>query len=335
MAVSRRRFLRVTAACAGGSYLGSAAPLFAASPERGATDRLRSRVALTRNAKAVDGPTVHRPVLREMLFDTLGTVTGASTIEDAWRMLLRPNEVVGIKFNRSGQRLLGTSATLAEELVRSMMSAGVPPGRIVCIEAPPGIDRELRTRPLRSGFAHTVSDFGSGEDQLAIVLSQITALINVPFLKTHNIAGFTCGLKNLSHGLVKHPARFHDQGCSPFIADIAALPEIRSKLRLTLVDALRVVFDGGPEPTAETIADSGTLIASVDPVAADAIGLYSLNNIRLGRKLERAQPSPGYADYLARASRRGLGRSSLERIEVVESVNGVSAPKGGNGGSGA
>ena len=78
-------------------------------------------------------------------------------------------------------------------------------------------------------------------------------MINVPFIKTHNIAGMTCGLKNLSHALVKHPAHYHANGCSPFIGDIVAADPIRKKLKLTIVDAFRVVFQGGPAARVENL----------------------------------------------------------------------------------
>ena len=60
---------------------------------------------------------------------------------------------------------------------------------------------------------------GGPRDRLAGVLDQVTAIVNVPFLKTHNLAGMTCCLKNLSHALVKHPAQFHTGGCKE-VADI-------------------------------------------------------------------------------------------------------------------
>lgn len=323
--VSRRRFLGVAAAFAGGSYVRSI-PLANGAPLDASHDgNQRSRVVRIRNPHVVDGPHVHGCVLSEMLRETLAVLTGTHSTAQAWRRLLRPDDVVGLKFNSSGQGIIATSVPMAKALIGSLVSAGWGVDQIVCIEAPPGLESELGTRPPVRGYRHTPVDFGSGSDQFAAVLDQITALINVPYLKTHNIAGLTCGLKNLSHGLIKHPARYHENGCTPYIADIVALPAIRRKLRLCLVDALRVVFDRGPEPTIETIADAGTLIASADPVAADAVGLALLNDIRQQRNLEAVSSSAADVGYLAAACSNGLGVLSLDQIELI------GLPGGGGG----
>jgi hypothetical protein len=265
----------------------------------------------------VDGSTVHHILLGEMLDAALTAVTETSTVVEAWSALLAPDDVVGLKFNRSGQRAIGTTPFLADVLVTSLVDAGWQPEQIVCIEAPPRVRVSHGTAIPTTGWDRSETDFGSGSDQLASVLRQVTALINVPFLKTHNIAGLTCALKNLSHGLVKHPARYHDHGCSPYIADIVALEPIRAKLRLNLVNALRIGFDGGPEPTEASISNDGIILASVDPVATDVVALEILERIRQREGLTRIARSPEDIDYLAAAHRRGLGIALPHGIDVV------------------
>ena len=124
-------------------------------------------------------------------------------------------------------------------------------------------------------------------------------------------------MKNLSHGLVKHPARFHRNACSPYIADIVALPQIRSKLRLCLVDALRVVYEGGPVPTADTVSNEGIILASTDPVAADSVGLAVLNEVRRRMALSPVAQSAADIDHLAAAHQRGLGIALYRGIDVI------------------
>jgi hypothetical protein len=252
-----------------------------------------------------------------MLEKALLALTNAENPAQAWSSILKPNDVIGIKFNRCGQEVLGTTDTVAEVLTTSLVEAGWKPDQIVCIEAPMSTTQRLVTRPPQPGYAKAVVDFGSGCDQLASVLSQVTALINVPFLKTHNIAGMSCALKNLSHGFVKHPARYHRRGCSPYIADIVGLTEIRGKLRLCLVDALRVVYDRGPEATAETISPEGLLLASFDPVATDTVGLSIINDIRQRNGLGPVATSAADLEYLAAAHRGGLGIVLSHGIDLV------------------
>ena len=245
------------------------------------------------------------------------TVPNAQTPVQAWHSLLQPSDVVGIKFNRSAQEALGTTPSMAATIIESLISAGFSADRLVCIEAPEEIRSAFGTARARSGYTEAVHDFGSGADQLSAVLDQITALIDVPFLKTHNITGITCALKNLSHGLVKHPARYHSNGCAPYIANIVMLDSIRLKLRLCVVDALRVVFDKGPSATAETIADEGIILASTDPVAVDAIGLALIDDVRTKHRLPRIAETPANLEYLANAHKKGLGIAVPHGIDVV------------------
>ncbi len=259
-------------------------------------------------------------IAREMLEAALTTLTRTGSVTDAWHMLLEPDDVIGLKLNRSGQALLGTSETIAGVVIESIVAAGWPPTQIVCIEAPEGVSARHGTSLPRLGYDAQVTDFGSGRDQLAAVLKQVSALIDIPYLKTHNLATLTCSLKNLSHGLIKHPARFHRSGCSPFVADIVALEQIRGKLRLCLVDALRVVYADGPSPTVNTISDEGVLLASLDPVAIDSIGLCMLNDIRQPRGLDPIAYRAEDVGYLAAAHRLGLGIALTHGIEVIQAA---------------
>lgn len=275
-----------------------------------------SRVVHVQSPYAVLGPDVHRPLLGEMLETALTSLTGKPTIGAAWRAILKPDDTIGLKFNRIGQEIIATTDTVADTIITSLVETGWRPEQIVCIEAPAGTDARHGTVPPRGGYALRATDFGSGTDELASVLGQITALIDVPFLKTHNIAGMTCALKNLSHGLVRHPARYHKNGGSPYIGDIVATPAIRTKLRLCLVDALRVVFEGGPVASARTLADEGILLASFDPVATDAVGLAILNDVRQRHELPPVARSPEGLAYLSAAHRRGLGSAVWHGIEL-------------------
>jgi len=257
----------------------------------------------------------------EMLESGLTSLTGAATATAAWHRLLRPSDVIGLKFNQSGQEIIGTTPALADALVRSLYDAGWPAGRVVCIEAPAEVTRRLETQPQAVGFEHEAVDFGSGRDRLARVLRQVTALIDVPFIKTHNIAGMTCALKNLSHGLIKHPARLHGNGCSPYIADIVALPQIRNLVRLCVADGLRVAYDGGPDPGAETIADAGVLLLSTDLVAVESVAFSLLNDIRSDYNCDPVADNPRALGYLAKAADRGLGTLAAHEIDLVDKAH--------------
>ena len=315
--ISRRGFLGVAASVAGGSVLGPLDVLATETRPEVPNGRAASRVVQVQERHAVKGPEVHRVVFGEMLERALTTLTRKPTTAEAWRSILRADDIIGLKFNRSGQEALRTTHVVADVLVASIIEAGWRPDQIVCIEAPSEIERRRGTAPAAEGFESAATDFGSGSDHLANVLKQVTALIDVPYLKSHNITGATCCLKNLSHGLIKHPAKFHRNGCSPYIADIVGLPQIRDNLRLCLVDAMRVVFDKGPEPSANTLSDEGILLAAFDPVAADSVATTILNDVRRENGLTPITESGRYLAHVHDAQRLGLGVADWAGIELV------------------
>lgn len=277
-----------------------------------------SRVVKVAAPEVVHNAAVHRPLLREMVRKVITTLAQARLERDAWHSFLTPGDVIALKFNRSAQAKLGTTEAMAETLIQSLVEAGFSPKQIVCIEEPAGIAKRNGTTPALLGFSPTETTFASGADQLALVLDQVDAIINVPFLKTHNIAGLTCSLKNLSHALVKHPARYHADRCSPYISDIVGLPAIREKIRLNIVDALRVVYDGGPEASTGAIRNHGMILASTDPVSIDTIGLEVLNDTRTHAGLPVIAQSAAHIPFLRTAHETGLGIAARYAVDVSQ-----------------
>lgn len=278
----------------------------------------KSTVVHIRADEVLSGRQVHPSLAGEMIEEALRTLTGKNKPADAWHAVLKSDDRIAIKFNRVGSEVLGTNAPLAVQLVASLGRAGFAPDRVMLIEAPPEVCRELKTKPAVGGWSGGEVNFSSGSEQLAAYLQEVTAIINVPLLKTHNLAGMTGCLKNLSHSLIRRPARYHRNGCAPYVGDILALPQIRSKLRLHIVNALRAAFDGGPEPRlAGTWAHAGVLV-SRDPVAADSIGLTLLNEQRALAGLPQIGDALGRIPHLHAAAQRGLGTDDDDYINLVQ-----------------
>ncbi len=309
--LSRRDFLAASACAAASVPLAPVAALQAVGGDS------RPKVIRVASDHVVRGRYVHDAVLREMLELTLTTLTGKKDAATAWRSVLRPDDMIGLKFNSSGAAALATNEKLAGEMITSILSAGFERRQIVAIEAPDKVYAAHGVSRPVYGWQSEPTEFGSGRDNLAVVLDQVTAIVNVPFLKSHNIAGITCSLKNLSHAMVKHPARFHANHCAPFIGDIVALSQIRDKLRLNIVNALRVVFDKGPEPRSAGTWDAGMLLGGIDPVATDSTGLDIVNSQRLLLGMDGIDLT-GRAHHLRAAWKRGVGQYGLHEIERVK-----------------
>lgn len=318
---SRRGFLRrsLEAALAAGVSLPlrSVGQLYAASPANSSRWQA-SKVVRVSSDRVMPVRVVHRTILKDAISEGMKLLTGKDRVSDAWHAMLHPRDVILIKFNQSAADRIGTTDAIAEVLVESLTSAGWAPEQILLLEAgnhPSELLRRTRRPDLR--WQGTVVDFGaSGRDSFIAALDQATAIINVPFLKTHHLATMTSCMKNLSHGLIRHPARFHADGCDPAIAEIVSSEAIRSKLRLNIVNALRVILGGGIEGEAEIVETAGAILLGDNPVSCDAVGFGLLNEIRSTRGLTPLLKGAALPRQLHTAERLGLGTADMERIEI-------------------
>jgi uncharacterized protein (DUF362 family) len=129
-------------------------------------------------------------------------------------------------------------------------------------------------------------------------------LIDVPIAKDHGNTRLTLGMKNLM-GLVPDGDRgsMHSQGIHQCVADLATL--IRP--RLTVVDAVRILTDGGPQGgNLDAVKKLDTIIVSPDIVAADSFAttLFGLTPEDIG--------------YITKATALGVGRSDLQNLNIQE-----------------
>jgi len=120
--------------------------------------------------------------------------------------------------------------------------------------------------------------------------------------KHPGLSRLTLGLKN-SMGVIggNRGSLHHDLGQS--LADLATV----IKPKLTIIDATRILLNNGPQGgDLKDVRRTDTLIASADPVAADA---YATTLFDL----------PPYAiESTVAAARMGLGEMALDRITVLE-----------------
>jgi uncharacterized protein (DUF362 family) len=125
-------------------------------------------------------------------------------------------------------------------------------------------------------------------------------LINVPIAKHHGTTVLTLGAKNLM-GLIENRGEIHWKW-GQRIADLLAL----FRPALTVVDAVRILVANGPSGgDLGDVKEMNTVIASADPVAADAYATTFFD----------------FADtdivaYISNAAKMGLGRLDLDALDV-------------------
>jgi uncharacterized protein (DUF362 family) len=169
----------------------------------------------------------------------------------------------------------------------------------------------------RHGYDTVVATSGAiGSLYSRIVTEQCDALVSVPVLKDHNLAGLTCALKNF-FGAIHNPNKYHDDGCAPFVADVCAHEHIRNRLRLALCDATQPQYNGGPPRRPRWQWPYGGIILSTDAVALDRVALAVLERKRAAAGLKPLAAEQRPVRYLEHAAARNLGRADLAEIEVV------------------
>ncbi len=133
-------------------------------------------------------------------------------------------------------------------------------------------------------------------------LVEADKVINVPIAKHHNLSKFTGGMKNWYGLLGGRRNRLH-QNINVSIADLATF----MRPTLTVLDATRVLLRNGPQGgNIDDAKDTFQVIASLDPVAADAYGATLIG----------VQPSA--VDYLRMGAERGLGNVDWQNVPHVE-----------------
>jgi hypothetical protein len=171
-----------------------------------------------------------------------------------------------------------------------------------------GTDNDYDSRPSDSGSI--------GSCFARLVSTECSALVSFGVVKDHDLSGVSAGMKNW-YGVIHNPNKYHDNGCDPYIADVARHPFIRSKLRLTVLDGVVAQCHGGPAYRAGATFALGTVAASTDPVAADVWAWREIEAERARRGMPTLEEAGRPARFLATAAGHGLGVADPEKLRLV------------------
>jgi hypothetical protein len=227
-----------------------------------------------------DGNVV-KPTLEKMLDKGMASLSGKKTVGDAWKQYIKPDDAVGIKMSR---QITVTHAELTDAMTQRINAIGV---------------KNVTTW-----------------DRDAKKPEEFTALINVPGMKTHWLSGIGVAIKNYA-GCHPKPSQYHPDSC----AELGAMweyPTLKGKTRLIVIDALKVLYNGGPQVDPKYMWDYKGLIFGTDPVAVDTV---CLNIIQ--KKRNEVQPpqwiiSPPPKHIEVADKKFKLGTSDLSKIRIVE-----------------
>jgi hypothetical protein len=282
--ITRRDFIRTGSCAMAVGFMGL--PLLG---EAIAKTTEKSRVVLIRNERVFQGSgSLDQGIMEKMLDQAVTTLLDVQRSAEAWRQLVKPEDVVGIKSNVWGP--LPTPPGLEDTIVSRLTEAGIQQQNIA------------------------VDDRGVGENP---VFREATALINIRPMRTHHWSGLGTLLKNYIM-FVPSPYMYHGNSCERLGA-IWNEPHLKGKTRLNILVMLTPLFHGvGPHHYSKKYTwPYGGLIISRDPVAADATGARIIQAKRNQYFGKDTPISPRPLHIEAADVRFGIGNSHPDRINLI------------------
>jgi hypothetical protein len=248
----------------------------------------RSKVVLVRHPDILsDQGKINTKVLQNMLDEAVTALVGVEHPIAAWKTLVKPEDLVGIKSNV--WKYLPTPRQVEEAISGRLRDAGVKEGNI---------------RSDDRGALHS--------------LARYNALINIRPLRTHWWSGIGGCIKNYIM-FVPEPKEYHGNACENLGA-IWHLPAVKGKTRLNILLVLTPLFHGrGPHHYhPRYVWQYKGLLVSFDPVAIDAIGLKLIQAKRL-QYFGEASMMETPANHIIAADRKyHLGASDPSHIELLK-----------------
>ncbi|MGD0124561.1 MAG: DUF362 domain-containing protein [Terriglobia bacterium] len=327
---TRRTFLK-SGVTLGGALLSGGVQDWLGSQETFAAVLPQSRLVISRDSNLRSTPTgLDSSRLVNCLDRAMQALEDCDSPLEAWRKVVRPGEVVGLKVNCLAGRGNSTRPELANAICERLQQAGIKEiviwdrlnsdlesARFKIVERGSGI-RCFGNDVL--GFEEELATFGSAGSLVAKTLTQVCdAVINLPVLKDHGIAGVTIALKSM-FGAIHNPNKYHMNVGNPYVADVYMLPPIRQKVRLHICDATTAQYEGGPSFMPHWTWPYNGLLVSHDPVALDYTGWQIIEKKRaeVGMKsLQEMKREPAYISTAADAQ-HSLGTNDPKFIKVVE-----------------
>jgi len=278
--------------------------------------------------------------------------TGKTTVSNAWRSLVTPKDIVGIKVFSAPGPVCGTRPAVVAAMVRGLLAAGQPPDQIIIWDrhasdlqtagyyklgqklgvlvagaADAGYDSNAYYLPdtpvvgqLVWGdleFGRTNKDFSLGKKSyLSKLVSQhMTKIISVTPLMNENSAGICGQFFSLGLGSVDNIRRFENNSDRLAVAlpEIYALPLIGDRVVLNVTDALLCQYQGGPEGYLQFSLIRNEIWFSQDPVALDTMALKEL---MLQRRIVNAPPMPTNFAIYTNAVLLQLGVNNPSQIQI-------------------
>ena len=293
----------------------------------------QSRVAVIRGKGVLkqEGD-IHQKKLLHMYNRGIQTLAGQQNPGEAFNLVFKKNDRVGIKVNTIAGRKMSSHPDVPLTLANLLEKSGISQRNIIIWDR---TNRELKDAGYRLSLNRNgLNVFGTDTDGVGygtelvshrnigslfslIQSKMVTASVSLAVLKDHGMAGVTAGMKNY-FGAVHNPNKYHDFNCNPFIAELFETKHIKKKHRLSILDGIIVQYHKGPSFHSRWTKKYEALIFSLDPVAADFVGWQLIEKFRSKEGLPSLKEEMREPTYLKTAEKMGLGNARLDNIQIIE-----------------
>lgn len=258
--------------------------------------------------------------LRQQLAALIQSATGQSTPEAGWRSLVNTKDRVGIKI-AGGPGLMPTHTALVEAVVAGLQSAGVERSNIsIWAKARRFDSKATFTAPVSGSliwgdllFEKRQGEQISETSHFGVELLAVDKIINLSVLCGAEDLGIVGALYNVTIPNIDNWRRFLQRGADVYLCELFADERIRPKVAIHIMDGLSAQYAGGPKFEPNYAFAHGTLYASKDPVALDALALQLVQKWRVQARLPL--PKNGGA-CLDTAEAMGLGKKQFQLVEA-------------------
>jgi hypothetical protein len=283
--ISRRQFIKNASVAAIGTTLLLSGQETSAPPKSD-----KSRVILVRDPNVLNengSPKV--ALVQDMLDRAIVALTGKPDPLSAWKTIIKPDDIVGIKNNR--WPYLRTTAEVENSIKKRIMEVGVKESSI------------------------SVDDLNVLHNP---IFQKATALINARPMRSHHWAGVGSLIKNYIM-FIPEPITIHGDSCAD-LASIWELPVVKGKTRLNILVMFTPQFHSfGPHSfNPKYVWKYYGLMLGFDPVAVDATGLRIIEAIRREYFAEDRPLNPPAKHIAIADSKYHLGTSDPNKIELIK-----------------
>lgn len=313
------------------------------------TNVVTTRVVVVEDTAAVRLFEPDPEVVAGMVARAIKSLTGQPTTQMAWRSIVLPTDVVGIKVYTAPGQVCGTRLAVTAAVIEGLLGAGLNPTNIIVWDKRYSdlqaagftvLTERYSVRvkgALESGYDESVSyenqilgtlmwgdlEFGKRGEVLGrnsyltkLLATNVTKIITISPLLNNHLVGVAGHLYSLALGSVDNTARFEvsAERLATAIPEIYALPALSDRVVLSITDGLICQFEGGQRCLLHYSSVLNQLWFSRDPVALDVLAVHELD-----RQRHRAGAPARKLDLTLyqNATLLELGESDTNKIEIV------------------